>query len=110
MTFAKKRIRIICPEGGSKILFPSHGSAEAYLEEKRKVLVTQKVFSPHVSTIAKHAVGIIPQPHPKADLIVCHQKRVQKLCCSSMLQHQRRITVQLYQGVFIAISKVIIIK
>lgn len=32
MTFAKKRIRIICPEGGSKILFPSRASAEVYLE------------------------------------------------------------------------------
>lgn len=33
MAFAKKRIRIICPEGGSKILFPSHESAETYLRD-----------------------------------------------------------------------------
>ncbi len=32
MAFAKKRIRIVCPEGGNKILFPSHQSAEAYIE------------------------------------------------------------------------------
>ncbi len=33
MAFAKKRIRIVCPEGGSKILFPSYESAKVYVED-----------------------------------------------------------------------------
>jgi len=33
VAFAKKHIRIVCPEGGSKLLFPSYESAKVYLEE-----------------------------------------------------------------------------
>lgn len=36
MSFAKKRIRIICPRSGSKILFPSRESAETYLANRQK--------------------------------------------------------------------------
>ncbi len=36
MTFAKKRIRIMCPRSGNKILFPSRESAEAYLERRKE--------------------------------------------------------------------------
>ena len=35
MTFAKKRIRIVCPEGGSKLLFPSHESAKEFVDDAK---------------------------------------------------------------------------
>lgn len=35
MASAKKRVRIVCPESGSKILFPSYESAEVYIEGLR---------------------------------------------------------------------------
>lgn len=92
MTFAKKRIRIVCPEGGSKVLFPSRESAEVYIKDLKNRDRHPGKFQPirvyyckacggyHTTTSQKSRIN---RMSPKARLETIQLQRARKMASNT---------------------------
>lgn len=91
MAFAKKRMRIVCPEGGSKILSPSYDSAKVFLGEREKQAGRPEKFQPariyyceacggyHTTTSTESRLN---RMSPKARAETLRLRRTQKYACA----------------------------